>query len=76
MIEGKELPYIYKNYIYQGKNWKCPVCNADNGYCEHYYCTLCKKVYSKDRGYKMRLNQQCKCLESSDNSSREGENAY
>jgi len=76
IIEMEELPYTYKNYIYRGKNWKCPVCNADEGHCEHYYYILCEGIHHKDQAYKMRLSQQCKCLDFSESNSKEGKNAY
>ena len=56
VTEGEKLPCIYKNYIYQGKNWKCPIYSAEN-HCEHYHCILCQGIYPKDRAYKMRLGQ-------------------
>ena len=40
VTEGEELSYIYKNYIYKGRNWECPICSAED-YCRHYHCTLC-----------------------------------
>ncbi len=76
VIEEEKFSCIYKNYIYKGKNWKCPVCNANDGHCEYYYCILYKRIHPKDRAYKMRSDQQCKCLEPNGNSSREGEDAY
>jgi len=39
------------------------VCSVDNGYCKHYYCNTCQKIHPKDRVYKARLGQQCKCPE-------------
>ena len=71
MTEGEKLPYTYKNYIYQEKNWKC-----SEDHCGYYHCILCKEVYLKDRSYKMRLSQQCKCLKPSGSNSREGKDAY
>src|SRR6266498_4392890 len=61
-IETKEKknPSIYKNYIYRGKNWEYPICSAED-HCGHYHCTRCQKIHPKDRLYKMRPNQQCKC---------------
>jgi len=76
VIEEKEFLCIYKNYIYRGKNWKYPICNADNSYCRYYYYTLCKEIYPKNQAYKIRLSQQCKCLEFSDSNSEEEEDAY
>ena len=38
--ERKETPSMYKNYIYRGKNWECPICSAED-HCGHYYCTQC-----------------------------------
>ena len=56
VTKGKELSCIYKNYIYWNKNWKCPVCNTNDDYCEHYHYTLCKRIYFKDWAYKMKLS--------------------
>ena len=39
-IESKETPNTYKNYIYRGKNWKCPICGAEN-HCGYYHCPRC-----------------------------------
>jgi len=54
VTEGEELPCTYKNYIYKGKNWKCPICNAKD-HCGYYHCILYKGIHSKDRAYKIRL---------------------
>ena len=51
--ERKETPRTYKNYIYRGKNWKCPICSAED-HCGHYHYTLCQGIHPKDRSYKMR----------------------
>ncbi len=75
VTEGEEFPCTYKNYIYRGKNWECLICNVKDHY-GHYHCTLCQEIYPKDRAYKMRLSQQCKCLESSGSNSKEEEDAY
>jgi len=75
VIEGEELPYTYKNYIYRGRNWKCLICSAEN-HCGHYHYILCQGIHLKDRTYKMRLGRQCKCLEPSSSNSREREDAY
>ena len=75
VTEGEKLPYIYKNYIYREKNWKCPVCSVED-HCRYYHYTLCQGIHLKDRSYKIRSSQQCKCLEPSGNNSREGEDAY
>ncbi len=72
VTERKKLLYTYKNYIYRGKNWEYPVCSVDDGHYGHYHCTLCKGVHPKDWAYKIKPNQQYKCLESNGNSSREG----
>ncbi len=76
VTEGKELSYTYKNYIYRDKNWEYPVCNANDDHCEHYHCTLCKRIHPKDRAYKIRLSQQYKYLELNDSNSKEGEDVY
>ena len=73
--ERKEIPSIYKNYIYRGKNWECPICSAED-HCGHYHCTRYQGIHLKDRSYKMRPGRQCKCLESSGSNSREEEEAY
>ena len=57
VIEGEELPYTYKNYIYRGRNWKCSVYNADDEHYGYYYCTLYRGIYSKDWTYKMRSSR-------------------
>ncbi len=46
-IERKETPSTYKNYIYRGKNWKYPICGAED-HCRHYHCTQCQGIHSKD----------------------------
>ena|SRR6266540_44345 len=74
-IEGEETPSTYKNYIYRGKNWECPICGAED-HCEHYHCTRCQGIHPKDRSYKMRSSHQCKYLKTSGSNSREGEEAY
>ncbi len=74
-LERKETSSIYKNYIYRGKNWECPICGAED-HCGHYHCTQCQGIHPKDRSYKMRSNRQCKCLEISSSNSGEGEEAY
>jgi len=48
IINNETVPYSYVNYIYRGKNWECPVCEADDGYCEHYHCMMCKGLHLKD----------------------------
>ncbi len=73
--KGEELLCTYKNYIYREKNWECPICSAKD-HCKYYHYTLCKGIHLKDRSYKIRPSQQCRCLESSGSNSREGENAY
>ncbi len=75
VIEGEELSCTYKNYIYREKNWKCPICSAED-HCGHYHYILCKGIHSKDRAYKIRPSQQCKYLKPSGSNSREGEDAY
>ena len=75
VTEGEELPCTYKNYIYKGKNWKCPICSAED-HCGHYHCTQCQEIHPKDRSYKMRPSRQCKCLKISGSNSGEGEEAY
>ncbi len=73
--ESKETPSMYKNYIYRGKNWECPICGAED-HCGHYHCTQCQGIHPKDRSFKMRPSRQCKCLEISGNNTEEGEEAY
>src|SRR6266540_5715454 len=51
----------YKNYIYRGKNWKCPICSTED-HCGHYHCIRCQGIHPKNRSYKMRLSRQCKCM--------------
>ena len=46
-IERKETPNTYKNYIYRGKNWKCPICSAED-HCGYYHCTRCQGIYPKN----------------------------
>jgi len=75
VTEGEELLYTYKNYIYRERNWKYPICSVEDHY-EHYYCTLYQGIHPKDRAYKIRSGQQCKCLEPSDSNNREGKDAY
>src|SRR6266511_4115047 len=53
-IGSKETPSMYKNYIYRGKNWECPICGAED-HCGHYHCTQCQGIHPKDRSYRMRL---------------------
>ncbi len=65
----------YKNYIYREKNWKCPICSAED-HCGYYHCTLYQEIHPKDRIYKMRPGRQCKCIEPNGSNSREGEEAY
>ena len=36
--EEEKIPSTYKNYIYRGKNWECPICDTED-HCEHYHCT-------------------------------------
>src|SRR6266542_5011807 len=67
--EGEETPSTYKNYIYRGKNWECPICGAED-HCGHYHYALCQGIHPKDRSYKMRPNRQCKCLKPSGSNSR------
>src|SRR6266540_3650279 len=74
-IESKETPSTYKNYIYRGKNWECPICSAED-HCGHYHCTRYQGIHPKDRSYKMRPSRQCKCLEARNSNSGEGEEAY
>ncbi len=74
-IEEAETPSTYKNYIYRGKNWECPICSAED-HCGHYHYTRCQRIHPKDRSYKMRPSRQCKCLKTSGSNSREGEEAY
>ncbi len=76
MIEEEKLSCTYKNYIYRGKNWKYSICNADDGHCEHYYYTICKRIYYKNRAYRIRLSQQCKCLKFNGSNSRERKDTY
>ena len=71
----EENPSTYKNYIYRGKNWECPICSAED-HCGHYHCTQCQGIHPKDRSYKMRPSRQCKCLKVSGSNSGEGEEAY
>ncbi len=71
----EEHPSTYKNYIYRGKNWECPICGAED-HCGHYHCTLCQGIHPKDRSYRMRPSRQCKCLENGDSNREEGEEAY
>ncbi len=73
--EEEETPSTYKHYIYRGKNWECPLCDAED-HCEHYHCTRYQGIHPKDRSYKMRLSRQCKCLEVRGSNSGEGEEAY
>ena len=73
--ERKETPSTYKNYIYRGKNWECPICGAED-HCGHYHCTQCQGIHPKDRSYKMRPSRQCKCLKDGGSNSGEGEEAY
>ncbi len=73
--ERKETSSMYKNYIYRGKNWECPICSAED-HCGHYHCTQCQGIHSKDRSYKMRPSRQCKCLKNGGSNSEEGEEAY
>ncbi len=75
VTERKELPCTYKNYIYQEKNWKCPICSVED-YYRYYHCTLCQGIYFKNWAYKMRPSWQCKYLKPNDSSSRKGEDAY
>ncbi len=74
-LEKKETSSTYKNYIYRGKNWKCPICSAED-HCGHYHCIQCQGIHPKDRSYKMRPSRQCKCMEISDSNSGEGKEAY
>jgi len=37
---------------------------ADDGYCRHYYCMLCRGLYPKDWAWRMRPSQRCECRES------------
>src|SRR6266540_1114525 len=74
-VEREETPSTYKNYIYKGKNWECPICSAED-HCGHYHCTRCQGIHPKDRSYKMRPSRQCKCLKNSSSNSGEGEEAY
>ena len=37
------------------------MCSIDDGHCRYYYCMTCDGIHLKDRAYKMRLDQQCKC---------------
>ena len=46
-IERKETPSMYKNYIYRGKNWECPICSVED-HCGHYHCTRCQEIHPKD----------------------------
>ncbi len=71
----EEHPSTYKNYIYRGKNWECPICGAED-HCGHYHCTQCQGIHPKDRSFKMRPSRQCKCLKISGSNSGEGEEAY
>ena len=75
VTKEEELSCIYKNYIYRGKNWKCPICSAED-HCRHYHCILCQGIYFKDRTYKMRSGWQYKCLKPNGSNSREEEDAY
>ena len=63
IINNETVPYSYVNYIYRGKNWECPVCEADDGYCEHYHCMMCKGLHVKDRAWRMKPSQRCECRE-------------
>ncbi len=45
--EGEETPSTYKNYIYRGKNWECPICSAED-HCGHYHCMRCQGIHPKD----------------------------
>ncbi len=56
VTEGKEPSCIYKNYIYREKNWECPIYGAED-HCGHYHYTLYKRIYFKNRSYKMRPSQ-------------------
>jgi len=49
VVNNETIPYSYVNYIYQEKNWKYPVCGADDGHCGHFYCMMCKELHLKDR---------------------------
>ena len=64
VINNEMISYLYVNYIYQEKNWECPVCRADDGHCEHTHCMLCKELHLKDQAWKMRSSQRYKCRES------------
>src|SRR6266540_5857762 len=70
-VEREETPSTYKNYIYRGKNWECPICSVED-YCGHYHCTRCQGIYPKDRSYKMRPSRQCKCMKIGGSNSGEG----
>ena len=63
IINNETIPYAYVNYIYRGKNWECPVCGADDGYCEYYHCMMCKGLHWKDWVWRMKPNQRCECRE-------------
>ena len=41
VINNKMIPYSYVNYIYQEKNQKCPICEANDSYYRYYHCMLC-----------------------------------
>ena len=48
VINNKMIPYSYVNYIYQEKNWECPICEVDNDHCEHLHCMICQRLHPKD----------------------------
>ncbi len=61
VVNNKTIPYSYVNYIYREKNWKCPVCEADENHCEYLHCIMCKGLHLKNQVWKMRPSQRCEC---------------
>ena len=49
VINNETISYLYVSYIYQGKNWECPVCKVDDDHCRHFHCMICQGLYSKDQ---------------------------
>ncbi len=49
VVNNETIPYSYVNYIYREKNWKYPVCGADDDYCGHTHCMLCKELHPKNQ---------------------------
>ncbi len=49
IINNETIPYLYVNYIYQGKNWKYLVYRVNNGHCGYYHYMLYRELHLKDR---------------------------